>query len=231
MAGAAIFDIDGTLVDTVDLHAKAWQEALAEFGHDIPYLEVRQQIGKGGDQLLPALLPADELRRIGKQLDKFRGDLFKAKYLPLAIAFPRVRELFERLRGDGVRIVLASSSKPDEVKIYKRIARIEDLVDAETSKGDVESTKPAPDIFEAALQQLDGIDTAAALAIGDTPYDAEAAGKAGLRTIGMLCGGFPEAELRDAGCIAIYRDPADLLARYEETPLRGLAAGRAAQPA
>ena len=231
MAGAAIFDIDGTLVDTVDLHAKAWQEALAEFGHDVPYLKVRQQIGKGGDQLLPALLATNELRRIGKELDKFRGDLFKTKYLPLAVAFPRVRELFERLREDGIRILLASSSKPDEVKVYKRIARIEDLVDAETSKGDVESTKPAPDIFEAALQKLGGTDPADALAIGDTPDDAEAAGRAGLRTVGVLCGGFPEAELRGAGCIAIYRDPADLLARYEETPLAGLAAGRAAQPA
>jgi HAD superfamily hydrolase (TIGR01509 family) len=224
MAGTAIFDIDGTLVDTVDLHAKAWQEALAEFGHDISYLEVRQQIGKGGDQLLPALLPADTVRRIGKELEAFRGDLFKAKYLPLAVAFPRVRELFERLRGDGVRILLASSSKPDEVKIYMRVARIEDLVDAETSKGDVDSTKPAPDIFEAALEKLGGIEPAEVIAIGDTPYDAEAAAKAGVSTIGVLCGGFPEAELRDAGCIAIYRDPAHLLARYEESPLAGLAA-------
>src|ERR671927_1910727 len=113
MAGTAIFDIDGTLVDTVYLHAKAWQEALAEFGHDIPYLDVRRQIGKGGDQLLPVFLPPDELKRRGKQIEDFRGDLFKRKYLPLAVAFPRVRELLERLREDGIRVLLASSSKQD----------------------------------------------------------------------------------------------------------------------
>jgi HAD superfamily hydrolase (TIGR01549 family) len=231
MAGAAIFDIDGTLVDTVDLHAKAWQEAFAEFGHDIPYPRVRQQIGKGGDQLIPVFLKGEELRRIGKTLDEFRGGLFKRKYLPLAVAFPRVRELFERLREDGLRLVLASSSKPDEAEIYKRIAKIDDLVDAETTKADVDSTKPAPDVFAAALEKLDGIGPERAVAVGDTPYDAEAAGKLGLRTVGVLCGGFPEAELREAGCVAIFRDPAHLLARYDETPLAWLAAGRLAQPA
>jgi HAD superfamily hydrolase (TIGR01509 family) len=230
MAGAAIFDIDGTLVDTVDLHAKAWQEALAEFGHDIPYLRVRRQIGKGGDQLMPVFLSPDELRRTGKKLEKFRGDLFKRKYLPLAVAFPRVRELFERLREDGVRIALASSSKSDEAEIYKRIAGIEDLIDAETTKTDVEDSKPEPDIFEAALRKLGDL-AERAVAIGDTPYDAEAAGRAGLRTVGMLCGGFPEAELREAGCVAIYRDPADLLARYDETPLAELSARQPARSA
>jgi phosphoglycolate phosphatase-like HAD superfamily hydrolase len=127
--------------------------------------------------------------------------------------------LFERIKADGKRIALASSAKGDELEKYKKIANIADLVDAETSSDDAEQSKPHPDIFEAALERLGQISPERVVVIGDTPYDAEAAGKAGLRTIGVLCGGFPEADLRAAGCIAIYRDPADLLARYDTSPL------------
>jgi HAD superfamily hydrolase (TIGR01509 family) len=219
MMKAVIFDIDGTLIDSVDLHARAWQEAFRHFGREIPFAEVRHQIGKGGDQLLPVFFTKEELAEFGAELEKYRGDLFKREYLPRVRPFPKVRELFERIRADGKQIALASSAKEDELKVYKKIAHISDLVAEQTSADDAEKSKPYPDIFQAALAQLDDVTPVEAIVVGDTPYDAEAAGKAGLRTIGVLCGGFPEAELRAAGCIRIYRDPADLLARYDESPL------------
>ena len=219
MLKAVIFDIDGTLVDSVDLHARAWQEAFARFGKNIDFERVRYQIGKGGDQLLPVFFSREELDEFGEELEEFRGDLFKREYLPRVRAFPRVRELFERTRADGKRIVLASSAKKDELAEYKRIADIEDLVEDETSADDAEKSKPHPDIFEAALAQLGDVSAAEALVVGDTPYDAEAAGKISLRCVGLLCGGFPADDLRAAGCIRLYESPADLLARYDDSPL------------
>jgi HAD superfamily hydrolase (TIGR01509 family) len=221
MVKAVIFDIDGTLIDSVDLHAAAWREALRHFGHDLPFEEIRAQIGKGGDLLMAALLPEEEVRRRGKEIEGYRLELFKREYLPRVMPFPKVRELFERIEADGRRIALASSARKEELERYERIAGIADLVDAETSSDDAEKSKPHPDIFEAALDRLGGIRAVDAIAVGDTPYDAQAAGKAGLRTIGLLCGGWPEPVLRGAGCIAIYRDPADLLSHYEKSPLAG----------
>ncbi len=221
MIKAVIFDIDGTLIDSVDFHAASWREALRHFGHDVPFEEVRAQIGKGGDLLMPALLPEEEVRRRGEEIEAYRLDLFRREYLPRVRPFPSVRELFERIEADGKRIALASSAKQEELVRYKQIAGIEDLLETETSSDDAERSKPHPDIFEAALARLEGIEADGAVAVGDTPYDAQAAGKVGLRTIGLLCGGWPERELREAGCIAIYRDPADLLRHYERSPLVG----------
>jgi HAD superfamily hydrolase (TIGR01549 family) len=214
-----IFDIDGTLVDSVDLHAEAWQKALGRFGKKVSFAEVRQQIGKGGDQLMPVFLSQQELKKFGEDLEQYRSNLFKKEYLPRVTAFPGVRQLFERIRLNQKRIALASSAKGDELKTYKTIAGIEDMIEAETSSEDAEKSKPYPDIFEAALAKLGDIDPNKVIVVGDTPYDAQAAGKANLRTIGMLCGGWKEEELREAGCIAIYRDPADLLSRYDESPI------------
>jgi HAD superfamily hydrolase (TIGR01509 family) len=219
MLKAIIFDIDGTLVDSVDLHARAWQESFRKFGREVAFEKVRHQIGKGGDQLMPVFFSAAELERFGEELEKYRGELFKREHLSQVRAFPQVRELFERIRRDGTPIALASSAKKDELKTYKEIARITDLVEEETSADDADKSKPHPDIFEAALAALGDVQAGEAIVIGDTPYDAQAAGKIHLRTIGVLCGGFPEAELRAAGCTDIYRDPADLLARYETSPL------------
>jgi HAD superfamily hydrolase (TIGR01549 family) len=219
MIKAVLFDIDGTLIDSVDLHARAWQEALAAFGYEIAFEAVRSQIGKGGDQLMPVFVPADDLDRQGKELETYRGDLFKRKYLPQVRPFPKVRELFQRLRAGKKVIVLASSGKEDEIKRYMEIAGIADLIDASTSSDEVERSKPYGDIFAAALGKAAPARAEEAVVVGDTPYDAEAAGKVGLRTVGVLCGGFPEADLRAAGCGAIFRNPADLLARYEQSPL------------
>ncbi len=220
MIKAIIFDIDGTLVDSVDIHARAWQETFRHFGKEIPFADVRRQIGKGGDQLMPVFFTKEEIDRFGEEMEEFRGDLFKREYLSQVRAFPQTRELFERIMADGKRIALASSAKEDELDTYKKVARIEDLVEKETSADDAEKSKPHPDIFEAALAQLADIEPEEAVVVGDTPYDAEAAGKIPLRTVGVLCGGWSEDELRAAGCIAVYRDPADLLARFDGSPLQ-----------
>lgn len=213
---AVIFDVDGTLVDTVDLHAESWAATFRHFGHAVAVQDVRAQIGKGGDQLMPVFLPEAVVRRDGEAMEAFRKDLYMREMIGQARAFPGVAALFRRIRADGRRVVLASSGKPDELAHYKRLAGIEALVDAETTSADAEKSKPHPDIFLAAL---DGLSPAEAIVIGDSPYDAEAAGKAGLRTIGLLSGGFPEAVLRQAGCLAIYRDPAALLAAYDASAL------------
>jgi HAD superfamily hydrolase (TIGR01509 family) len=217
MIRAVIFDVDGTLVDSVDLHARAWQDVLAEFGKLVPFEDVRFQIGKGGDQLLPVFLSAEEIAEHGREIEERRGAIFKEQYLPLVKGFPHVREIFLRVLADGKRIALASSAKGDELQVYKDLAGISDLIEAETSKDDAEKSKPFPDIFEAALQRLGDVTPEHALVVGDTPYDIEAAGKIGIRTVALLCGGFPAETLSEA--IAIYQNPADLLARYDLSPL------------
>ncbi len=219
MIKAVIFDIDGTLVDSVDLHADAWKVTFEKYGKQIDFTDVRRQIGKGSDQLLPIFFSKNELNMFGEEMEKYRSDLFKRDYLPRIKSFPNTRELFERIKQDGKHIVLASSAKKEELETYKKIVRIEDLLQGETSADDVEKSKPFPDIFAAARKELGNPPVEDIIVVGDTPYDAEAAGKINLRTIGILCGGWSEEELRKAGCVAIYRDPADLLARYEESPL------------
>lgn len=219
MIKATIFDIDGTLVDSVDLHAEAWQEAFRKFGSEIPFEAIRYQIGKGSDQLLPVFFSQEDLQSFGKSIETYRAYLFKENYLPRVRAFPRVRELFERILEDGKRIVLASSAKGDELEAYKQIAGIQDLINDETSADDVEKSKPHPDIFQVALKKLGGLRAEEVLVVGDTPYDAEAASKIHIRTLGFLSGGFPEEALREAGCIKIYQGAADLLAHYEHSPI------------
>lgn len=221
---AAVFDVDGTLIDTVDLHAEAWVATLEHFGVEATFHEIRRQIGKGGDQLLPGLVPPSMLEEHQDEMESFRADLFKRDYLPRAKPFPGVPELFRRLRGGGLKIALASSGKEDEVAHYKEILGIKGLVDAITTADDAKRSKPFPDIFKAAFRKLDLGDTSDALVIGDTPYDAEAARAGGFPCIGVLCGGFEEQALIAAGCGAIYRDPQHLLEEFDNSPFsRGLA--------
>ena len=215
MIKAIIFDVDGTLVDSVDMHAEAWRRAFLDHGRDIPFDDLRGQIGKGGDQLLPVFLSDEEIEAMGEAIDERRAKIVKETFLPKIMGFPDVRGLFERLRADGIVIALASSAKGEELQTYKRKADIEGLIAEETSSDDAERSKPHGDIFQAALDRLDGISPADTIVVGDTPYDAQAAGKVGLRAIGVLCGGFPENVLREAGCIAVFHDPADMLARYD----------------
>src|SRR5919199_1545046 len=149
MIKAVIFDIDGTLVNSVDLHAQAWKEAFKQFGKDIPYQQVRHQIGKGGDQLMPVFFSREELEEFGEEMEEYRSKIFKRDYLPRVRAWPKVRELFQRIKQDGKRIALASSAKEEELKVYKKLAQIEDLVEESTSADDADKSKPHPDIFKA----------------------------------------------------------------------------------
>jgi HAD superfamily hydrolase (TIGR01509 family) len=217
MIRAAVFDIDGTLIDSVDFHAEAWQRALHHFGHpEVQFDEVRSQIGKGGDQLMPVFLSKREVEEKGETIEKWRSELFRQEYIHRIRPFPKVRELFVRLKEDGYEIALASSSNEKDLEFYKKVANIGDLLEAHTSADDAEKSKPHPDIFAAALQRLGRLKPEEAVVVGDTPYDAEAATKLEIgEVIGVLCGGFPEPDLRRAGCKEIFRDPADLLDHYE----------------
>ena len=133
MPQAAIFDIDGTLVDSVDLHASAWQEALVKFGHHVTFEQARSQIGKGGDQLIPVFLSEAEQKDHGEEMEEWRGKLFKSKYLPLVRPFSAVPELLRRVHEAGLKVAVASSAKKSELEVYLDIACIKDLVDVATS--------------------------------------------------------------------------------------------------
>jgi HAD superfamily hydrolase (TIGR01549 family) len=220
MIRAAIFDLDGTLVDSNELHVLAWHDTFRHFHKDIPLERLREQIGKGGDQYLPVFLNEREMREFGDEADKFRGEVFKKKYLSHVKPFPKVRGLFERIRSEGKKIALASSGKEDEVRHYEKLLGIGGLVDCMTTADQVAQSKPKADVFIAALNLL-SMEPGEAIAIGDTPYDVEAAKKIGLPVVGVLCGGFPEQMLRDEGAVAIFCDPADLLERYYQSPLAG----------
>ena len=224
MPRAVIFDVDGTLVDSVDLHARAWQDAFRLFGKEVPFEDIRYQIGKGGDQLMPVFFPPQELQRFGEEMQEARGRIFRERYMSQVRAFPDVRPLFERIKRDGKQIALASSAEKQEFEANLKLLGIGDLIDGATSSHDAERSKPFPDIFEAALAKLDGVRADEAVAVGDTHYDAEAAGLAGLRTIGVLCGGFPEEDLRGGGCVEVWKDPADMLENYERTAMHRVAA-------
>jgi HAD superfamily hydrolase (TIGR01549 family) len=196
-----IFDIDGTLTDSVDIHAMAWQEALLHFGHEISYEKVRRQIGKGGDQLLQTLLSRSEYDDHGQKLEDFRGELFKRKYMKLIRPLSMVPELFRRIREQGTKVVLASSAKRDEVEEYEKLLQIEDLVEHETSSDDAERSKPHPDIFVAAMERLGNPPAEQVIAVGDTPDDAQATTAISVACIGVRSGGWRDEELHAAGCI------------------------------
>lgn len=218
-AQAVLFDVDGTLIDSVDLHAQAWQEALAKFGCRATFEEVRHQIGKGGDQLMPVFLSEDRVAVVGEELERYRGEIWSEKYMKRVWAFPGVRKLFQALRRRGIRIALASSAKEDELAVYKQLLEVEDLIEDRAAATEVKKSKPHPDSFRAALQSLGKIPLEQVWVVGDTPWDAIAAHRLGVGTIGVLCGGFPEEDLRAAGCAAIYAGPEALLASLDDSPL------------
>lgn len=211
-----IFDVDGTLIDSNDAHARAWVAALAEHGYDVPFERVRRLIGMGGDKLLPSVAGIDTDSERGKQIDKRRGAIFQQRFLPEVGAFPQVRPLLERLSADGMRLVVASSAKGDEIDTLLERTGAADLFESSTSSSDAPRSKPDPDIVEAALSQL-GLPAGQVLMIGDTPYDIEAAAKAGIGIVALRSGGWGDADL--AGALAVYDDPADLLAGYDDSPL------------
>lgn len=188
-----LFDIDGTLVDSNDIHARCWIEAFEHFGKKLQWDVVRHQIGKGGDLLVPDLCNAREMRTFGEKLKKYRGQLFKKKYMKSVKPFPRVRESLREVHELGLKFALASSSNPDEVQYYTELLGVAELMEGSTSKKDARLSKPSPEIFEAALEQT-GTDPEFTLVAGDTPYDILAAHRAALPVAAVLCGGF-EREL------------------------------------
>jgi HAD superfamily hydrolase (TIGR01549 family) len=216
MADAVIFDMDGTLIDSVDLHARAWQDALKKFGKIVDFPVIREQIGKGGDQILPLFLTKEEVDEFGDELTEYRGKHFKAKYIDQIKPFPKVRELFEKIKEDGKKIAIGSSAKAKELDHYMKLVNVADLVDVKTCADDTAQSKPHPDIFEVALEKLQCY-AQQTVVIGDSPYDAEAARKINIPAIGVLCGGFSREILEDAGTVAIYGGPADILGSYAQT--------------
>ena len=192
-----IFDIDGTLIDSNELHARAWREAFREFGKNVPLDTIRMHIGKGGDLLVPDILDARGMRESGKKIQKFRKQLFRRKYMDRVRPFPGIVESFEQIRDLGIPIVLASSSAPEEVEAYVELLGIGDLIDDTTSAGDAEFSKPNPGIFDAALDRIEAPKSRTAI-VGDTPYDILAAHRAATPVAAVRSGGFPEETLAKA---------------------------------
>jgi len=216
---AVIFDIDGTLIDSVGSHAESWVRAFAHFGVPADLKEVRNQIGKGADRLMPEFLSDNTSERCMKEIEEYRAALFKREYLGKVKGFPKVRELFERIKCNGQKTVLASSCTKAEIGRYKDIANIAHLVDCEATSDDADCSKPAPDIFLIALKRIAPITASEAVVVGDSPFDAEAARRAGIAFVGVRCGGFDERQLRQPGYLALYDDPAELLLRFDTSPL------------
>jgi HAD superfamily hydrolase (TIGR01549 family) len=192
-----IFDVDGTLVDSNDLHTDCWVEAFAHFGKIVARDVMRTQIGKGGDLLVPDLCNAREMQRFGEELKKYRRQLYKEKYMPRVQPFPRVREVFEELRRRGIKLALASSANPEEVEYTTQLLGVGELLEGSTSKHDAKLSKPSPEIFRAALDQI-GTAAGTTMTVGDTPYDVLASHRAALPIAAVLSGGFPRETLTKA---------------------------------
>lgn len=221
MTLSVLLDIDGTLVDTNYQHALAWQRALRDHGTIVPAWRIHRHIGMGGDQLLPAVAGDEVERRIGDAVRETEAERY-AELIGEVELLPGARELVLALKERGHAVVLASSAKADEVDVYLDRLEAREVVDGWTTSADVEATKPEPDLVLAALDKA-GEDAEAVL-IGDSVWDCRAAERAGIRSIGLLTGGFSEAELRDAGASAVYESAADLVARIDTAPLAAPAA-------
>ena len=213
---AIVFDLDGTLVDSVDYHTEAWVKAFQEYGYDFSFDRLREQIGKGSEYIIGELLSSDEAEKLESQIAGYRKQYYQDNLLEKVRPFPKVKELFEAIKADNLKIVLASSARQETIAHYTKLLEIEDLIDGATSTDDVPKSKPEPDIFASALEKLANITSEEVIVVGDSPYDAMAANKISLPTIGVLCGGFDRETLTQAGCIAIYQDPADLLQNYPQ---------------
>ena len=216
MVKALLCDIDGTLVQSNWLHAESWQIAFAAMGVHVDREAIRKQIGKGGDELIPVFIPWWKQEIVEEPLKAFRKFVFQHGLLQQVQPLPGARDLLARAHAAGIKVELASSSDKDDLKTFKRLLGIEDLVDEETSAADTKRAKPSPDIFAVAVKKL-GLTPPECIALGDTPYDAESAGKAGVRTIGVTTGGWSKEELMDAGCVEAYDGVADLLAHFEQS--------------
>jgi HAD superfamily hydrolase (TIGR01509 family) len=217
MYRAVIFDVDGTLVDSNDAHASAWVDALTESGRHVSFERVRPLIGMGGDKLLPevAAIPADSPE--GQAIGERRREIFQRKFLPNLQPTRGAHALLEHLRDEAMTLVVASSAEAAEIDGLLRVANAVKLFESKASSDDAERSKPDPDIVQAAIDRSE-CPPGEVIMIGDTPYDVEAARRAGIGIIALRCGGWPDAALSAA--LAIYDDPADLLERYDLSPFK-----------
>ena len=214
----AVVDVDGTLVDSNYQHAIAWYRALRGLGETFPIWRIHRLIGMGGDQLLPALAGDEVEARIGDEAREQQGkevDQLLSEIAPL----PGARDLLLAIKERGHRLVLASSGQQKHVDFALDLLDARDIADAWTSSADAEATKPAPDLLQVALKKLGAPADAASIMIGDSIFDVQAAKAAGMPAIAVRSGGFGDDELRDAGAIAIYDTPGDLMAALDETDL------------
>jgi HAD superfamily hydrolase (TIGR01509 family) len=217
MVRAVLLDLDGTLIDSNDAHARAWVDAFTEFGRSVAFERVRPLIGKGGDKLLAEVSGLDSEAGEGKRISERRAALFRERYLPAIKPFPGATALLERLRGDGLVLVVATSAKKDELEPLLAICDASRLVSGRTSSDDAENSKPDGDIVAAALARA-GVGPADALMLGDTPYDIEAASRNDVGTVAVRSGGWDDVALAEAR--AVYADVSELLARYDDSPFK-----------
>jgi HAD superfamily hydrolase (TIGR01509 family) len=210
-----LLDIDGTLLDSNDAHAAAFARAFAEHGFDIPFDHVRPLVGMGSDKLIPSLIGLEREKSDGEAIAERKNGIFTERYLAQLKPTPGARELLERLLRDGLALVVATSAGEEEMKALLQQAGVEDLIHDATSSGDVESSKPDPDVIGAAIKKIK-LEPKQLVMLGDTPYDIEAAGKADVRTVALRCGGWWDDDAL-AGAMAIFDDPADLLANWPLT--------------
>lgn len=211
-----ILDIDGTLIRSNDAHAEAFVEAGRALGHDVEFREVRPLIGMGGDKLVPRVFGVEEESEAGRALTERKGEIFRGRLLPDLQPTPGARALLEALRARGLPLTVATSASEDDRGALLERAGVDDLLSGGPSAGEVEETKPAPDVVEAALREL-GTEAERTVLVGDTPYDVEAARRAGVRVVALRCGGWTDADLADAD--AVFEDPADLLRNLDRSPL------------
>ena len=225
MYRAVIFDVDGTLVDSNDAHAQAWVEALSEHGRHVSFTRVRPLIGMGGDKLLPEITGLSADSPEGAAIGARRGEIFLQRFLPNLQPTRGARELLQSLRADNLKLYVATSAKKRELDPLLRVAGADQFMEATTSSDDAERSKPDPDIVAAALKQS-GRAKHEAIMIGDTPYDVEAALRAGINIIALRSGGWRDRDLE--GALAVYDDPADLLNHYDLSPFKRPAPARSA---
>ena len=220
---AALFDVDGTLVDTNYLHAVTWWEAFAQAGHVVPMAEIHRAIGMGSGLMLDKLLPQD--RDTGDDADiRAAHSALYATYRSRLRPLPGAADLLRACKRQGLAVVLASSADEPEFNMLRAVLDAEDAIDAATFSGDVEASKPAPDLVQVALDKV-GVPAGEAVFTGDTVWDVQACQKAGVPCIGLLSGGISRDELTSAGAAEIYPGPGDLLASLGES-LLARAAGR-----
>ena len=220
---AVLFDVDGTLIDTTYLHAVAWWEAFAQAGHDVPMAPIHRAIGMGSDQLLDALLPARRDTGADDGISAAHAALYSVYWSRLR-PLPGAADLLRACRRHGLQVVLASSAGPGELDKLRAILDADDAVDEATSAGDVEQSKPAPDLVRVALDKA-GLALAEAMFVGDAVWDVQACERAGVACVGVLSGGVSAAELREAGAVRVYRDPADILESFPASLLERPAPG------